>query len=211
MKPQLQGLYGITDSQLLATTEQLLEAVEAALQGGMKILQYRDKSSDQAKRLEQVSALVSLCANYHCPLLINDDVALAKASGAQGVHLGQTDGSLAEARATLGDDAIIGITCHDQLSLAQQAQQGGADYVAFGAFFPSSTKPGASAAPMALLDQAKQQLHCPVVAIGGITMDNAAQLISRGADMLAVVSGIFAAEDIQQRALAFSQQFPDNR
>ncbi len=143
MKPNTQplaGLYAITDSGLM-TEDCLIPMVEQALKGGAAIVQYRDKSTHQSQRLSQATALTKLCAVYKRPLLINDDIQLAKASGAAGVHLGQGDGSVAEARAALGETAIIGVTCHDSLDLALKAQQQGADYVAFGAFFASQTLP----------------------------------------------------------------------
>ena len=206
----LHGLYGITDSKLMPDDAQMLAQVEAALQGGMTILQYRDKSGDQAKRLRQANALRALCHRYKALFLINDDSELAKACQADGVHLGQSDGSVPKARQLLGSEAIIGVTCHDSLSLAEQAVAEGADYVAFGAFFPSKTKPDAKPAPHSLLADAGQQLDLPIVAIGGITVDNAHQLIDAGADMVAVIHALFAAEDIPQRARAFQQLFSND-
>ena len=205
---RLKGLYGITDSKLMPDDQQMLAQVEAALQGGMSLLQYRDKSSDNDKRLRQARALQQLCQRYDAALLINDDSDLALACGADGVHLGQSDGSVPRARKRLSDNAIIGVTCHDSLDLARQAVTEGADYVAFGAFFPSKTKPDAKPAPHSLLAEATQKLELPVVAIGGITVDNAHQLIDARADMVAVIHALFAAEDIPQRARAFQQLFP---
>ncbi len=200
------GLYAITDSRLLGA-DKLLPAVEAALKGGATVIQYRDKSDDAKQRLTEARALASLCARYQRPLLINDDIDLARSAGAQGVHLGQGDGSVTAARAALGDDALIGVTCHDRLELALQAEADGADYVAFGAFFPSSTKPGAVPAPLSLLDEARRQLRVPIVAIGGITVDNAHLVIEHQAAMVAVIHSLFAAVDIEQRARAFCQLF----
>ncbi len=205
--PRLHGLYGITDSTLMPNLESMLSQVEAALRGGCGIIQYRDKSTDPERRLQQASALLELCHRYNSLLLINDDIALAKAVGADGVHLGQGDGNHADARSELGTDAIIGITCHDSLQLARDACACNADYVAFGAFFVSQTKPDAKPAPMHLLHDAKQNLPVPVVAIGGITVDNAHQIIDAGADMLAVVNSLFSAEDITARAKDFQQLF----
>ncbi|GGC00286.1 thiamine-phosphate synthase [Marinobacterium zhoushanense] len=207
IKTTLSGLYAITDAGLMPDDQQLLDSVAAALRGGARIVQYRDKSDDASKRLRQAQALAQLCRAHLAPLLINDDVELALASGADGVHLGQTDGSLAAARERLGAKAIIGITCHDQLDLALAAEQGGADYVAFGAFFPSSTKPDAIPAPLSLLQDARSRLHCPIVAIGGLSMDNASQVIQAGADMIAVIHALFAQDDIEARARAFGQLF----
>ncbi|MNZ61213.1 Thiamine-phosphate synthase [compost metagenome] len=206
----LRGLYAITDSQLLADGR-LLPYVEAALKGGAKLLQYRDKSEDAARRLRQAEALRELCLRHGAQLIINDDAELAARLGV-GVHLGQSDGSLAAARALLGRDAIIGATCHAQLELAEQARQEGASYIAFGRFFDSQTKPGAPAATPELLEQARARFRLPIVAIGGVTLDNAPQLIARGASMVAVIHALFAAEnaaEVERRARAFSQLFAD--
>ncbi|MDF2446408.1 MAG: thiE [Moraxellaceae bacterium] len=200
----LRGLYAITDSALLAG--RLLPAVAAALEGGARIVQYRDKSMDNARRESEARALLAICRRYEVPLLINDDLALAVRIGADGVHLGRSDGSLSEARRALGPDAIIGATCHDSLAMAEEAQANGASYVAFGALFPSSTKPGARTAPLALLTEARS-LHLPVVAIGGITADNAAPVIAAGADCVAVISDLWNAPDITAHARAFTQLF----
>lgn len=204
---ELRGLYAITDSKLMPDTDSLLFHVEQALRGGARIVQYRDKSTDQAKRHRQALALVDLCNQFDRPLLINDDVELAKAVAAHGVHLGQSDGIVSQARAYLGQDQIIGNTCHDSLSLAQTAVEQQADYVAFGAFFPSSTKPNASPAPLTLLQEARSSLPVPVVAIGGINMDNAGQVIEAGADMVAVIHNLFANDDICAQAGHFQQLF----
>lgn len=207
----LRGLYAITDSQLLADGR-LLPYVEAALKGGAKLLQYRDKSEDAARRLRQAEALRDLCLRHGAQLIINDDAELAARLGV-GLHLGQEDGSLAAARALLGRDAIIGATCHAQLELAEQARQEGASYIAFGRFFDSQTKPGAPAATPELLEQARTRFRLPIVAIGGVTLDNAPALIARGASMVAVIHALFAAEnaaEVERRARAFSQLFADN-
>lgn len=204
---KLRGLYAITDSQLLAG--KFLKYVEAALEGGVTLLQYRDKSDDQARRLREAETLLALCERYKTRLIINDDAELAARIGA-GVHLGQTDGPLTPARALLGRQAIIGSTCHDQLSLAEQAAKEGASYVAFGRFFNSTTKPGAPTASLELLDQARASLHLPICVIGGITLDNAAPLVSHGADLLAVVHGLFgadSADEVTRRARAFNALF----
>lgn len=208
---RIQGLYAITDSQLLAG--RLLPAVEAALQGGAQIIQYRDKAvgieteQTRQRRHDEAAALLALCRRYHVPLLINDDVDLAVAMGADGVHLGQSDGSLIAARLRLGDDAIIGVTCHDQISLAEMAARDGASYVAFGAMFASGTKPLAQLCPLAVLTRARAQLALPLVAIGGITPDNAASVIHAGAQGLAVIASLWQAPDIRGRAQQFSQEF----
>ena len=200
----LRGLYAITDSQLLAG--KMLTYVEAALDGGLTLLQYRDKSSDEARRLREAEALRDLCARYNTRLIINDDAELAARLGV-GVHLGQTDGPLTPARALLGPKAIIGSTCHSQIDLAEQAAKEGASYVAFGRFFNSSTKPGAPTATLDVLDQARSRLALPICVIGGITLDNAAPLVEHGADLLAVVHGLFGADstrEVTRRARAFN-------
>lgn len=201
---KLRGLYAITDSQLLAG--KFLAYVEAALEGGVTLLQYRDKSSDEARRLREAEALRNLCERYKTPLIINDDAELAARLGV-GVHLGQTDGPLAPVRALLGRKAIMGSTCHASLALAEQAAAEGASYVAFGRFFNSNTKPGAPNANLELLEQARIKLHIPVCAIGGITLENAAPLVAHGVDLLAVVQGLFDADstgEVTRRARAFN-------
>ena len=201
---KLRGLYAITDSQLLAG--KWVPYIEAALDGGLALLQYRDKSSDEARRLREAEALRDLCARYNAHLIINDDAELAARLGV-GVHLGQTDGPLTPARALLGRQAIIGSTCHSQIELGEQAAKEGASYVAFGRFFNSSTKPGAPTATLDVLDEARARIKLPICAIGGITLDNAAPLIDHGADLLAVVHGLFGAEspqEVTRRARAFN-------
>ncbi|MCP8464066.1 thiamine phosphate synthase [Pseudomonas sp. ZM23] len=206
---KLRGLYAITDSQLL-DGGRLLPYVEAALKGGARLLQYRDKSTDASRRLREAEALRELCERFGATLLINDDAELAARLGV-GVHLGQTDGSLAAARALLGRQAVVGGTCHASLELAQQAVAEGASYVAFGRFFNSQTKPGAPSASVELLEQARERFpQVPRVAIGGVTLDNAPELIARGADLIAVIHALFAADtpaQVEQRARAFSQLF----
>jgi len=204
---KLRGLYAITDSQLLAG--RFLSHVEAALEGGVCLLQYRDKTDDAARRLREAEALMKLCERYGTRLIINDDAELAARLGV-GVHLGQTDGPLTPARALLGRHAIIGSTCHAELDLARQAASEGASYVAFGRFFNSVTKPGAPAANVELLEQARAQVSLPIAVIGGITLDNAAPLIDHGADLLAVIHGLFGADSAQEvtrRARAFNALF----
>ena len=200
------GLYAITDAGLLPD-ERLTDAVAAAIRGGARLIQYRDKSHDSARRLAQATALNALCQDHDVPLIINDDVELAFAVGAAGVHLGQDDADIATARARLGPRALIGVSCYDRLDLALNAARAGADQVAFGAFFPSPTKPTEIRAPLDLLQQARAQLDLPIVAIGGITPDNAAVLLAAGADYLAVVSGVFAQPDIQIAARRYATLF----
>ncbi|MDP3845273.1 MAG: thiamine phosphate synthase [Pseudomonas sp.] len=204
----LRGLYAITDSQLLADGK-LLPYVEAALKGGAQLLQYRDKSSDTARRLHDAQALQELCARYDASLIINDDLELAARLGV-GLHLGQGDGSLLAARQRLGPQAIIGATCHAQLELAAAAAANGASYLAFGRFFNSQTKPGVPTATLELLEQARNRFALPLAAIGGITLARAPALIANGANLLAVINDLFAAEDasaVERRARAFSELF----
>ena len=205
---KLRGLYAITDSKLLADGR-LLPYAEAALAGGARLLQYRDKSDDDRRRLREAQALGDLCERHGAQLIINDDAELAARLGA-GLHLGQDDGSLSVARALLGPRAIIGATCHARLELAEEAVAQGASYVAFGRFFDSNTKPGAPAATPAMLEQARQRFSLPIVVIGGVTLDNAPDLIARGASLVAVVHALFAAEsarEVERRARAFSELF----
>lgn len=200
----LRGLYAVTDSALLAG--RLVPAVMAAIAGGASIVQYRDKSGDAARQALEAGALLRACRQHGIPLLINDDVELALAVGADGVHLGRGDASLQAARAQLGPTAIIGATCHDSLLFADEAARNGASYLAFGALYPSGTKPGASAAKPQTLAAARR-FGLPVVAIGGITADNAAPVIAAGADCVAVISDLWNASDITARARAISDLF----
>lgn len=199
------GLYAITPET--ADTERLLTQVEAALLGGVAAVQYRDKSDDVARRHEQASELVALCHRFKVPLIVNDDLRLADLCDADGVHLGRDDSSLREARIILGRDKFIGTSCYQNLELAQAAQAAGADYVAFGSFFPSPTKPAAARADLALLHEAARTLRVPIVAIGGITLANASPLLDAGADSLAVLSALFDAPDIRAAAHALNQLF----
>ncbi|MES1981253.1 MAG: thiamine phosphate synthase [Pseudomonadota bacterium] len=205
----LKGLYAITPD--CANTADLQRRVQLALTGGARILQYRNKTADPGLRLEQAQALRQLAQRHSVPFIVNDDVQLALQTDADGVHLGAQDGSLASARHVLGADRIIGVSCYNRYALAQAAVQAGADYVAFGAFFPSTVKPDAAVADVALLRRAHAGLTVPIVAIGGITVDNGASLINAGADALAVISALFEPDDIracaQQFAGLFTSQF----
>jgi len=199
------GLYAITPET--ADTARLLMQVEAALAGGAAAVQYRDKSGDVARRHEQASELVALCHRFNVPLIVNDDLRLADLCDADGVHLGRDDGSLREARIILGRDKFIGTSCYQSLEVAQAAQAAGADYVAFGSFFSSPTKPAAGRADADLLRAATRVVRVPIVAIGGITLENASQLLDAGADSLAVLSAVFDAPDIRAAAHALNQLF----
>jgi len=200
------GLYAIADAQYLDDAR-LLPAVSDAIAGGARVIQYRDKSHDAPTRLTQANKIAALCRQHGVLFLINDDVALAKASGADGVHLGRDDIPLARARAALGAGAIIGVSCYNELARALKAESEGADYVAFGRFFPSRTKPQAVQADSSLLQEARKKLHIPIVAIGGITPENGASLLAAGADALAVIEGVFANKDIRTAASRYVQLF----
>jgi thiamine-phosphate pyrophosphorylase len=196
-------LYAITDSQLMPG-DALFTGVTAALKGGCKLVQYRDKSADIARRIFEATTLLGLCNQYQAELIINDDLSLAKDVGAHGIHLGQDDISPVAARIILGNQAIIGVTCHDSLELARKAIKDSANYIAFGRFFPSSTKPDARPAPVALISDARKEFNnTPIVVIGGITLDNGKQLLDAGADMLAVCHSLFAADDVAAQARKF--------
>ncbi len=190
----LHGLYAITDPQLCPDGT-LVNQVEQTLSGGCRVIQYRDKRPDRGLRRSLAKQLLALCSRYQALLIINDDARLACDIGAHGVHLGQDDPDPAAARALLGDSAIIGVSCYNRLDLALEAAEQGVDYVAFGRFFPSRTKPGAVQAEPGLLQQARDTIDLPLVAIGGITPENGAPLIAAGADMLAVIHGVFGQPD----------------
>jgi thiamine-phosphate pyrophosphorylase len=202
----IRGLYIITDNGH-ATTAQLVERVTQAIIGGGALVQYRGKSAPPKRRLQEAAALQELCQRQGVPLIINDDIELARSVTADGVHLGRNDAAPAVARRRLGEQALIGVSCYNRLDNAIRAEQAGADYVAFGSFFPSATKPDAVTAPVSLLRQARQRLSIPIVAIGGITAANGATLIGAGAAALAVISGVFAAADIRSAAGHYAQLF----
>lgn len=203
---KLKGLYAITDERLIEQ-HNFIQSVDYALQGGSKIIQYRDKSGDPDKRLQQAKALRSLCDEFQAILIINDDIDLAAAVAADGVHLGKDDLAIQQARQQLGTEAIIGISCYDDLALAIEAERNGADYVAFGAMFPSSTKPDARKTSIDIIVKAKQRINIPVCAIGGISRKNIDQITHSGADMAAVISDLFASDDIKGTALSLSCHF----
>ena len=202
---RLQGLYLISNHQQ-HDDQRLLDDVYIALQSGVKILQYRDKSGDQDKRLSQCQQLRKMTRSHDCLLIVNDDARLAQQVEADGVHLGQEDGNIVHARHLLGNDKIIGVSCYNRIELARQAVTEGADYVAFGRFFPSTTKPNAVQASIDLLHEAKG-LGLPIVAIGGISQDNAPGLINAGADMIAVIDAIFGQSDIKTATQQFQNLF----
>jgi len=200
---RLRGLYAITPEGL--TQDLLLARVERALQGGARLLQYRSKDRDPQRRAQLARTLAALCRRLGAVFIVNDDVELALAVDADGAHLGREDGDLAAARARLRGK-LLGASCYDRLELARAAVAAGADYVAFGSVFASPTKPGAVRAPLSLFTQARA-LGVPLCAIGGITVDNAPALVGAGADLLAVVSDLFDANDVAARARAYAQLF----
>lgn len=202
--PAPRGVYLITPDE--PDTARLLARTAPLLAAGATWLQYRNKTASEALRREQATALQALSAEHGVPLIVNDDPALAKAVGAAGVHLGGTDGDIPSARALLGAKAIIGASCYDQLANAEQAVAAGASYVAFGAFFPTTTKITTSRAHTDLLRQSAA-LGVPRVAIGGLTPDNVGPIIDAGADLVAVVSSVFAAEDPVAVQRAYLAQF----
>ena len=200
---KLRGLYAITPD--LEDRHRLRQLVGQALEGGIAALQYRCKSLPSSQRLEEATALAALCRAKGATFIVNDDPGIAIAAGADGAHLGRDDGDLEAARATLGGK-LLGVSCYDSPDAARAAVTAGADYVAFGSVFSSPTKRAAVRAPLALFAQAKP-LGVPLVAIGGITLENAPQLIAAGADALAVISDLFDAPDVRERARAYGKLF----
>lgn len=206
---RIAGLYAITRE--LDDTARLVREVEAALAGGARVVQYRSKSPDAALRRAQAEALIAVCRRALVPLIVNDDLELALAVGADGVHLGRDDGGIAAARARLGPRGLLGASCYDRIDLAERAVAAGADHVAFGSVFPSPTKPGAVRAPLSLFAEARARLPVPLVAIGGVTPQNAAAVIDAGADALAVITAVFEAPDITAAAARFRDLFERRR
>jgi thiamine-phosphate pyrophosphorylase len=189
------GLYALTPDD--PDTQALVAKVRAAIAGGAAAVQYRYKPADPARRTEQARALAALCRAASIPLVVNDDIELALAVDAAGVHLGRDDGDLAAARRLLGPGRLLGASCYDRLERAEGAVAAGADYVAFGSVFASPTKPAAVRAPLALLGAARR-LGRPVVAIGGITLETAREVISAGAASVAVISDLFVVDPVDR-------------
>ena len=204
------GLYAIT-APMAGGPDALAAAVAAAIEGGARIVQYRDKSADADRRLLEAGALRETCHARAIPFLVNDDVALAAATGADGVHVGLDDASVREAREALGPGAIVGATCHASLERAREAVRAGADYVAFGSFFASPTKPRATPAPVELLEVARSELEVPIAAIGGIDATRGKRLLGAGASYLAVVSGVFGARDVRGAARSYACLFENTK
>lgn len=203
------GLYAITPDE--PRTEVLLEKVGLALRGGASVLQYRNKSAAPALRLEQGRALAALCRAAGASFIVNDDLALALELEADGLHLGAEDGDLAESRRRLGPGRLLGASCYDRIELAQAAAQAGVDYLAFGSVFSSVTKPAAVRAPLALFAEARRRFALPLVAIGGISLQNAPEVFAAGADAVAVISALFDADDIAARAAGFTRLYQQQR
>lgn len=206
MSYSISGLYAIADTNFLSPND-LGNAVALALLGGATLIQYRDKSQETQRRYKEAKSLQQICRQHNVPLIINDDVMLASEIGADGVHLGQEDLSLTLARQILGAEAIIGVSCYNKLAQAIAAEQAGADYIAFGRLFPSTTKPEPIYASLDLLREARRTLNLPIVAIGGITIENAPSVIKAGADAIAVIGGLFKSPNIQATAAAYKQLF----
>jgi len=204
MRERLRGLYAITPE--CADTAELASRVELCLEGGAALVQYRAKSAPPSLAREQARRLVALCGSFGVPLIVNDSVELARVSGAAGVHLGRDDASVAEARKAL-PGAIIGVSCYSDPARARIAASQGADYVGIGSVFASSTKPQAVRAALTSIAEARRLSGLPVAAIGGITLDNADEALRMGADMLAVITALFAAPDVLGAARAFSNRF----
>ena len=205
--PIFKGLYVITDERL--QFKELIQRTKLILDAGIPVLQYRDKTTDQALRRNRALQLKELCGDYQTVFLINDDVRLARDIGAEGVHIGQEDMSVVEARQILGDKVIIGVSCYNRLEDAKTAAQFGVDYVAFGAFFSTQTKNKTVKAETKLLQQAKTELSVPVVAIGGINPDNGRELVQAGADMLAVISCVYENTDPREIVFQFKKLYQE--
>lgn len=201
----IKGLYAITPD--MADLNTLIHKTQLAIEGGAFMVQYRSKIHDRDVKMQQCAAILRLCREYDVPCIVNDDVEMCHILEADGVHLGENDDNIAEVRHILGEDAIIGSSCYDQLNRAKQAQEEGATYVAFGAVFPTPTKPNAPRATLALLREAKSQIHIPIVAIGGITMNNAHDVIETGVDAIAVITSLFEAKTIKETADTFLKMF----
>lgn len=205
---EISGLYAITPD--LENTNDLLNKVQQALEGRVQLIQYRNKLANEILRRKQAKLLLQLCREYGIPLIINDHLDLAIEIDADGLHAGQDDISVTQARNQFGQDKIIGASCYNNLDLAVQAEKEGADYVAFGAFFSSLTKPNTISVTMDLVDQAKKRISLPIVAIGGIKLANARTVIQGGCAAVAVCNDLFHTENIKATATQYSQLFAEN-
>jgi thiamine-phosphate pyrophosphorylase len=208
MMPELGGLYAVTpDDRLLPRLSAL---VEAALEGGTRLVQYRNKQAPAPLRRAQAAELLRICRAYGARLIVNDDIWLAVEIGADGAHVGQDDlpgGDLAAARRALGPKRLLGVSCYADLARVEAAARAGADYVGIGSVFASATKPDAVTAPLSLLAEARRRFDLPVAAIGGISLANAREVVAAGADMIAVISDLFNAMNIRRRAEDFQKLF----
>lgn len=203
---RLRGLYAVADTATIGAAG-FADAVAATLAGGAVMVQYRDKGDDAHRRRQEAATVVRLCRERGALAIVNDDADLARAVGAHGVHLGRDDADPVAVRAGLGGDAVIGVSCYDDIGRARRAAAAGADYLAFGSVYPSPTKPDAVHAPLALLGDARAELGLPVCAIGGITAERAPEAIAAGADLLAVIDDLFASDDIAARARCYAEAF----
>jgi len=201
----MRGLYLVTPNW--NDTERLLAATEAALRGGAALVQYRHKDADAVLRIEQAAALLALCRRHGAPLVINDHIDLCMHLDADGVHVGGADIAVDHARRLLGAGKIVGASCYGELALAHAAQAAGANYAAFGGFYPSPVKKYTFVTEPALLSQARAELVLPIVVIGGMTPENAAPLVARGADMVAAITSVYGAADPQDAARHFGRLF----
>ena len=203
---KLRGLYVITDTNLIPR-DRFVEIVEAALRGGASMVQLREKTTPREEVIRLGRELLPVTRRYGALLIVNDHPSIAYEIGADGAHVGREDPPIAEARALLGPHAILGASCYGDVSRAAAAEQAGADYVAFGTPFPSPTKTKRTDTALTIFQQARQRVQVPVFAIGGITAANARQVIEAGAHGIAVVSGVFAAPDVEAAARTLSQLF----
>ncbi|CAN5154006.1 thiamine phosphate synthase [soil metagenome] len=201
----MKGLYLVTPDW--DDTHRLMQVTESALKGGVALLQYRHKTADDALRREQAQCLLALCRSYQVPFIINDHIALCMALDADGVHVGGTDASVAEARAQVGKNKIVGASCYGSLDLAREAHRSGASYVAYGGFYPSLVKKYPVTTSADIIAQSKSEIALPVVVIGGMTNENSALLVRAGADMVAVISSVYLAQDAQAAARGFAELF----
>ncbi|MGJ7915974.1 thiamine phosphate synthase [Massilia sp. LXY-6] len=201
----MKGLYLVTPDW--TDTGRLLDVTQQALDAGAALVQYRNKTANEALRQEQAAALLALCRRRNTPLVINDHVALCLQLDADGVHVGGTDEGVAALRAALGPDRIVGASCYGRFELAQAAQDAGASYVAFGGFYPSKVKVYEVSTPPDIVARAKAALRVPVVAIGGMTAENARPLVGLGADMVAAISSVYLADEPYAAAREFAGLF----
>lgn len=199
------GLYLVTPDW--DDTQKLLAVSEAALAGGVALLQYRHKTADSAQRLMQATALLALCRRFDCPFIVNDHVELCLTIGADGVHVGGTDATVAAVRAQIGPNLILGASCYGDLALAKVAHADGASYVAYGGFYPSRVKKYAVSTSATIIAASRTEVPLPIVVIGGMTPENSAPLVAAGADMVAAISSVYLADDQTQAAMAFARLF----